>query len=106
MKPTSVFYRETKTFGNYQNVTIEMSAETGVHSLDETLEMLKRKVQEKLQERAEAEEIERETQWQRDNTSRAIDDLHDKVEQARAQWERAKDFLAKHGIELNEELPF
>lgn len=111
MKVLTVSYRETRTFWNYQNVCVEMSAEVGADDRwQNVFEVAKTNVQIQLAKRVEERERERE----RESTARyevsakthELQRIEDDIAEAKQRWERAKEFLAKHGISEVDDIPF
>lgn len=108
MRIEAVEYRETKTFRNYQNVTIGATArvEIGEHE-DQALEKLREWVRLTLLRRIQKEERFEEDQHEIHTTSIELNQAKRNLEDAKALWVKAQAFLAKHGLALDdEEIPF
>ena len=106
MRVTSISYRETQTFGNYQNVTVDMTAALNDEDYADACDTLKGIVQSRIAARIAEHERRDYEAYERQEKSGELRDLESKVEEAREQWEKAKAFLAAHGIEAVEGFPF
>jgi hypothetical protein len=106
MRITTVEYRQLRTFGNYQNESVGAIAvvEPG-ETTHEALASLKLWVKAELAARQDEAEAREETYGARHELARIERDIED----AKARWEKAKAFLARHGVSVDEpdtELPF
>lgn len=114
---TEVSYRETKTFGDYQNATVEMVASVNAGELaEQVLEILKGKVRDELarreseNDRLRKSEIEhRDLEWKLSDLRRDIAEQERKLDVLRERWAVAQEFLEKHGLNAivdDENMPF
>jgi len=107
MRITQVEYRELVTTGNYSNITIGATAAveagdapTGV--LLQLKEWVRVQLAAKAAEREQV--VDAETRlWE---VQRQLADTERDLKVAADKWEAAKAFLDKHGIRLDEPLPF
>ncbi len=101
---TVVEYRETRTFGSFQNVTVGMMdlVMSSEHP-HEAIARLKNAVQAELQLRVEEHERSKEGPMIA-RASRELADLHEKYESLRKRWSDANKVLEQHGF--SEEMPF
>lgn len=112
MKITQVEYRETVSFGNFQNLSVGYTAAVGEHeSPAAVLRTLAEMAGRDAKEAADRRERDREEQWRReseaDRVTRRLDELNALVEDAGLRWERAKAFLESHGIDTSQyDVPF
>lgn len=112
MKIRTVEYRETVSFGNYQNLSVAMSAEVGDHESPETaLDELARRVKSEAirradeREQSDMEESNRESQARRHESY--LREVCDQITVAESRWERIKEFLAKFGVDVSDlEIPY
>jgi hypothetical protein len=105
----TVEYRETRTFGDYQNVTVGLTADVDQDDNEErVLDVLKDWVQVRLAQRIEhdrqaiqEEHAVREAGWELTEVRRKID-----VEKIRL--DRIREILKRNGVELSgdDDLPF
>lgn len=112
MKVKSVEYRETVSFGNYQNLSVGATAEVGEgESPLGALGDLARWVKHEADARARAREDEQQEEFRRemraDRAERDLAEIEDKIKAASERWEKAKAFLAKFGVATEDlEIPF
>lgn len=116
MRITSVSYRETRTFGEYQNATVELAVELEPgDDLDAAHADLVREVRGRLDDRVAIHEREADDRaernrmdWSIESKRRDLEEITTKVDAAREAWERAKAFLQKHGVDPTrlDEIPF
>lgn len=112
MKVDRVSYRETVSFGNYQNLSVEFSAAIGEGENPEnaarSLAARARAEANRLAEEAErAMEAENRRCHDRDAAERDLADINRDIEVAKGRWERISEFLAKHGVDVSDlEIPF
>lgn len=103
-KITVIEYKETRTFGSFQNVTVGMVAEVCLdETIHEAISQLKNAVQSELQLRVEEHERSKEGPLIA-RASRELADLHEKLESLRKRWTDANKVLEQHGF--SEEMPF
>lgn len=107
MRITQVEYRELVSTDNYSNVCVGAVADVSDYAHPEVgLEALKAWVRKQLgTEKAAQQELgaTHSELWQ---LRQELAQVNRGLDAAKARWEAAKAFLAKHGVELREELPF
>jgi hypothetical protein len=109
VKITRVEYRETVTFGNYQNATVGATAEVQEWNPVSTLAELKTFVQGELQKRKSAQEDEEELRYQKGVKDDELNRLQVRIDEMKVKWEAAKAFLEKHGVDTSryaDDIPF
>lgn len=112
MRIKAVEYRETVSFGNYQNLSVGATAEIedGESPLG-AIGDLARWVRAEAKVRAEAREAEQQEEFRRevraDRAERDLAEIDGKIAAASERWEKAKAFLARHGVAIDDvDIPF
>lgn len=107
---TTIEYRRLRSFGSYENEALGATAVVGADGPEATLEHLKAWVNEKLELAVDSRE-ERSELWSQIRDARSdLGEINEKLDAAKARFERAKEFLAKHGVHADfsyaEDMPF
>lgn len=108
MRITALAYRETKTFGNYQNVTIEAQADLLSREDDpvESLGRLRDWVQVQLANRIKHHgQLERE-EHECSEANYRLAEVNRQIDDAKAHWQRIQKFMAEYRIPPPEDIPF
>jgi hypothetical protein len=107
MKIDRVSYRETRSFGTYNNVTIELSANVGPDEISGAVyARLKEEVEGAIAERISSEVFQAEYQHQHQKLSGELYNLTQEVNEAKRRRDVAAAFLKTHGIDKFDDIPF
>jgi hypothetical protein len=107
MRIATVEYRRLRSFGNYENECIGATAEVGTNETAyEALSHLKAWVNEKLADTEREVEGRRRDENERWEASQELRELRQQIADAREVWEKARAFLASHGLDSPEAIPF
>lgn len=107
MQIATVSYRETRSFGNYQNITIEAHAAVGPSEIpEECLSGLKSWVQAQLQEKIAYHQDQQEDDRRRWDKSAELRELEAKITEAENKWNAITAFMTRFGITDFGEVPF